>query len=182
MLCGTSAREAGIEPGTQLTGHGIVDASRARARWTITLPSSLGGKTLNVISHGNETYIQAASLGLPSRKPWIRLRGREFAKMRRLGISPADWLAISAACVGIASDTSPEGANGNTTAHASRSAVESLLPVRAASSSCNITGGATLSGPLDLNNDKAIIERFKSGRDALSKSARRARAFARSPS
>jgi hypothetical protein len=168
MLCGTSAREAGIEPGTQLTGHGIVDASRARARWTITLPSSLGGKTLNVISHGNETYIQAASLGLPSRKPWIRLRGREFAKMRRLGF--LGTLAADtnpAAGVGIASDTSPEGANG-TTAHASRSAVESLLPVRAASSSCNITGGATLSGPLDLNNDKAIIERFKSGRDALS--------------
>jgi hypothetical protein len=168
MLCDASAREAGVEPGTQLTGHGIVDASRARARWTITLPSSLGGKTLNVISHGNETYIQAASLGLPSRKPWIRLRGREFAKMRRLGF--LGTLAADtnpAAGVGIASDTSPEGANG-TTAHASRSAVESLLPVRAASSSCNITGGATLSGPLDLNNDKAIIERFKSGQDALS--------------
>lgn len=167
-LCSASAREAGVQPGTQLTGYGTVDGARGRAHWSVTLPPSLGGRTLNVISHGNETYIQAAGLGLPPRKPWIRLRGREFAKTRRLGF--LGKLAADtnpAAAIGIGSDTAPEGVNG-TAARAARFKLELPLPAHTASSSCNVTGGATLSGPLDLNNDKTIIGRFKAGQDALS--------------
>jgi hypothetical protein len=166
-VCGATAREAGVAPGTRLTGAGTVDASRTRARWTITLPPSFGSHVMSVISHGSETYIRADSLGLNAHKPWIRIHAREFRNIRRLGflgVLAAD--TNPAAEVGLAADTRPESGHSAVTARSDKIMRSSLDAHTGSDGSCNVTGGATLSGPLDLHNDKTIIGRAKAWRDA----------------
>lgn len=163
QLCGASAREAGVAPGTTLTGTGVLDASRARASWTINLPESLGGHAMYVISHGKETFVRAASIALSARKPWVRVRGREFSRITRLGF--LGKLAIDtnpAAAIGFAATTEADS-----TARLARRPVGASGRARGgavtASSACDVTGGAALTGPLDATGYKQVIGRFKAG-------------------
>jgi hypothetical protein len=168
-LCGQTASEAGVAPGTVLSGNGTIDAARARASWTIQLPPSLGGHVLSVISHGSETFLRADGLALNPGKPWIRIRAKEFGDTRRLGF--LGTLASDtnpAAEMGVAADTGPEAAARAAVARAGHVSSAPTAAFAAGDSSCNVSGGATLSGPLDLHNDKTIVGRAKAWGDALS--------------
>jgi Concanavalin A-like lectin/glucanases superfamily len=167
-LCGRSAESAGVPAGTHLAGSGEIDFAHGRAAWSIGLPAGLGGGDLYVISHRNQTFLQAALLTTGRRRSWVRVGSSHFKQLGRLGF--LGQLAIytnPAAEIALAE-------NAGTTAHtAATSARDSAIarPGRgeafaAAPAGCNLSGGATFASPLDLNNDKAIWDRIKAWRDA----------------
>ena len=164
-LCGRSAESGGVPAGTRLTGSGVIDFARGRAAWSITLPAGLGGGTLQAISHHNQTFLRARLLPVRRRGSWVRVGSSRFKQLGRLGF--LGQLAIytnPAAEIALAEDAGAVAHN----ATATTATVFGSTHGKAASAAgaCDISGGASFTSPLDLNNDKAAWDCVSAWRDA----------------
>jgi hypothetical protein len=167
-LCGRSAESAGVPAGTHLAGSGEIDFAHGRAAWSIGLPAGLGGGDLHVISHRNQTFLQAALLTAGRRRSWIRVGSRHFKQLGHLGFlgqlaiytNPAAEIAL-AEDAGTAAHTAATSASDSATAHSERAEAFAAAPA-----GCGASGGVTLASPLDLNNDKAVWDRVTAWHDA----------------
>jgi hypothetical protein len=94
-LNGAIAESAGVSPGTQLSGIGVVDFARRRARWSLPLPASLGGGTLNAIVGPSGAYVQLGQVTSTAVGKWIHVGLAQLTEIPRFGFVGALALLLN---------------------------------------------------------------------------------------
>jgi hypothetical protein len=148
-LSGKLAQSLGVKSGATLSGSGVVNFARARSRWSLSLPSGLGGGKLSVVTDGTTTYVSPGHL-VPGRRSWLRVRARQLRRITRVGLvgrlaallNPiTDVTLVASAARHVKQVTTARGARVGATA---------ASVANTADANCSATPGLDLSSPVDL--------------------------------
>jgi hypothetical protein len=84
-LTGALAQAFAPTPTTILRGTGRVAFRQHRARWSLALPRTLGGGTLQVITIGSATYVQLGRITSGAGREWVSVTSAALPEVSRLG-------------------------------------------------------------------------------------------------